>query len=222
MIYIITSDILKAVKIGRWSSDLPSLRRRYITYYGHNLQIYYTHSDNDILYETEILFEARKYAIQKGSELHNLSNLQDIHQIVTKKVGKPVLYVKRNFSLIPLSGFCRRHVGNINRMIYSNIFLDELCFSGINDTSHTVSTADMKRLFEKYKHRYNEIVETSSVYSYRRAVVDVPSFKQFCGFVAVVFKKHPQSKCRFKVRNTKRIRIKGKQTCVSTYGFEVG
>jgi len=45
-IYFVTSDLLNAVKIGMWRSNISSLYKRYITVYGNNVNIKYFYVDN--------------------------------------------------------------------------------------------------------------------------------------------------------------------------------
>ena len=53
-IYFVTSDVLNAVKIGMWKSNLSSLYNRYITVYGKNIKIEYFYSENIRLVEKHI------------------------------------------------------------------------------------------------------------------------------------------------------------------------
>ena len=45
-IYFVTSNLLNAVKIGMWRSNIASLYNRYITVYGKNIKIDYFYTEN--------------------------------------------------------------------------------------------------------------------------------------------------------------------------------
>ncbi len=46
MLYIVSSNLLNAVKIGMWRSNIESLYSRYITCYGKNIHIDYFLTNN--------------------------------------------------------------------------------------------------------------------------------------------------------------------------------
>jgi hypothetical protein len=62
-IYIVTSKLLNFVKIGMWRGKLCSLRSRYITYYGNDINIdyFYVKNVNQIEYHIHKYFD--KYRI---------------------------------------------------------------------------------------------------------------------------------------------------------------
>ena len=74
-IYFVTSDILNAVKIGMWRSNLSSLYNRYITVYGKNIKIEYFYSENIRLVEKHIHTNFKLYRIT--NELLNKDFLND-------------------------------------------------------------------------------------------------------------------------------------------------
>ena len=55
-VYCVSSPQLNAIKIGFWRSSIPSLKRRYITSYGENIELYTFYSNNAIKLE-KIVFE---------------------------------------------------------------------------------------------------------------------------------------------------------------------
>jgi hypothetical protein len=52
-VYCITSHLVNSVKIGYWTSNLKSLRSRYITYYGSDLEMFYVETTNACQLEKE-------------------------------------------------------------------------------------------------------------------------------------------------------------------------
>ena len=83
-IYTATSDVLDAVKIGRWRGSLESLRSRYITPYGPKLQLHTQHV-KDCLAAEELLHKHFQ-ASNLGGELFCKSRLREYHaEMLTQK-----------------------------------------------------------------------------------------------------------------------------------------
>lgn len=61
VIYIVTSPIIDAVKIGYWTSEIPSLISRYKMILGSDLQIHYKRVENARISETNILSYFQSY-----------------------------------------------------------------------------------------------------------------------------------------------------------------
>jgi len=61
VVYIISHHKLDFVKIGYWTSDIDSLRSRYIVYYGSDINIYYEYFDKPGQVEKEIHTYFREY-----------------------------------------------------------------------------------------------------------------------------------------------------------------
>jgi hypothetical protein len=61
-VYIVSSDLLNAVKIGMWRSNIESLYSRYITCYGSNLHIDYflTSNARELEYNTHTYFKKNR------------------------------------------------------------------------------------------------------------------------------------------------------------------
>jgi hypothetical protein len=214
MIYVITSDIINAVKIGRWAGEMECLFNRYSTYYGHNLKILYKHCEDDLSTEREILKSVSHLALRKNCELHQKNGLGEIIASFTKILGNPIEYMRSpKMNRRCLAGFCKRHCRNVRKKIYAEIFLTELGFSDINDTKTVVNSDDhLRGLYEKYKGRYNEIMLMISKPDQRKDKT-VVNFKNFMGLLKAVFSRHPDSKTKFKP-----LRVEGWKKKVY-YGF---
>jgi hypothetical protein len=61
VIYIVTSPIIDAVKIGYWTGEIPSLISRYKMILGSELQIHYKRVENARISETNILYYFQSY-----------------------------------------------------------------------------------------------------------------------------------------------------------------
>lgn len=62
-VYVVTSDLLDAAKIGRWTGSLDALHGRYATYYG-NVQLHHVSVDDCFLAEAELLYKFRGHHIR--------------------------------------------------------------------------------------------------------------------------------------------------------------
>ena len=69
MVYIVSSNLLNAVKIGMWRSNIESLYSRYITCYGKNIHIDYFLTNNARKLESKTHEHFKKYQIT--NELFN-------------------------------------------------------------------------------------------------------------------------------------------------------
>ena len=69
MVYIVSSNLLNAVKIGMWRSNIESLYSRYITCYGKNIHIDYFLTNNARKLESKTHEHFNKYQIT--NELFN-------------------------------------------------------------------------------------------------------------------------------------------------------
>ena len=80
-VYIATSPLLKAVKIGSWRGDLKGLRRRYRTPYGPDLQI---HSKEvaDCRW-SEALSDGKFDEHRLGGELFDVAYMNDYFDCLT-------------------------------------------------------------------------------------------------------------------------------------------
>lgn len=77
LVYIISSHIINAVKIGRWKGDVKTLRKRYITYYGPDISIHFKEFEDCELAETEMLNYFSNDRIYKEHELFKLDHLNN-------------------------------------------------------------------------------------------------------------------------------------------------
>ena len=83
-VYCITSKICNGIKIGYWKGTIESLRKRYITYYGNSLELFYVYTkfprilekkcfDNFIRFKIDNeIFEKENYDYYKEFLLNNI------------------------------------------------------------------------------------------------------------------------------------------------------
>lgn len=98
ILYLVTSPLVNAVKVGIWSNSVRALRGRYITYYGKNLDIYYF-SDVQEARRHETKFK-HKFAHHKiFSELFAKQNIQEYLDHFQEVFNKPfACYVHKQSS----------------------------------------------------------------------------------------------------------------------------
>lgn len=78
LIYIVTSPLLLAVKIGQWGGTVDELHYRYRTMYGQNLQLAYAHVNDRIQAEREMHATFRSQNI--SNELFEREGWMDYEQ----------------------------------------------------------------------------------------------------------------------------------------------
>lgn len=85
MVYLVTSPILRAVKIGYWSGDIKGLRQRYQTLLGHDMWIAWVEVDDGALAEKRM---HKTFAKERFS--HELFDKQKMRAYLTelRKYGK--------------------------------------------------------------------------------------------------------------------------------------
>ena len=74
LIYIISSPLIHAIKIGYWTGTINSLKSRYIMVFGKDIELYYKYVDNARMCEYQIHQQFKKYNI--SGELFEKENLK--------------------------------------------------------------------------------------------------------------------------------------------------
>jgi hypothetical protein len=88
-VYIISSDILNFVKIGKWCSSIEGLYSRYITYYGKNIEVDYFLTKNAFILEKQI---------HKIFKHYNITN-----ELFEKKYyNEYIIFIKQNIDKIDI------------------------------------------------------------------------------------------------------------------------
>ncbi len=81
-VYCITSNIINCVKIGFWTSSIISLRARYTTYYGNNLNMFYVKTNNARKLESKCHKYFAKYRLE--NELFNINYMKEYVDFLNK------------------------------------------------------------------------------------------------------------------------------------------
>jgi hypothetical protein len=74
-VYCITSNLINAIKIGFWTGTIDGLKKRYYTYFGNDIELFYVYTKNPNRLEYNCHKEFDNYKIT--NELFEKHNLQD-------------------------------------------------------------------------------------------------------------------------------------------------
>jgi len=88
-VYCITSPILNAVKIGYWRSSLTTLRRRYITSYGPDINIRYVYTRRPEKLEKKCHSFFNEYKIK--NELFKKDFLDEYYRYLENNIQEPIV-----------------------------------------------------------------------------------------------------------------------------------